>query len=133
MRLTKMLVACAALCAFASPALAIEWRPLEDVKKMVLDRAGKRGSFAEVKREEVEKILSNIKSLDRDEWAREWCKVGLAHESQGDALVKQGAPAKEIAETYLLAFNYCMLGRYPVATSPGKKEAYANSVRQYRK
>ncbi len=133
MKVIRTLAACAALAALACPALAVEWRPLDEVKQMVLDRAGKRGSFAEVKPDEVKQILDNIKTLDRDEWAREWCKVGLKHEAEGDELVKKGAPAKEIAETYHLAFNYCMLGRYPVASSPGKKEAYQHSVRQYRK
>ncbi len=117
----------------AFPAAAVEWRPLEEVKTEVLSRTGKRGAFAEVRRDEVEAILQSIHSLDRDEWAREWCKTGLKHEAEGDARAKQGAPAHELAEHYNLAFNYCMLGRYPTASSPGKKEAYAHSVRQYRK
>ena len=133
MRFTSILAAGAAFAALALPAAAVEWRPLDEVKKMVLQNTGHRGAFAGVKREDVETILANIKSLDRDEWAREWCKVGLAYEARGDERAKAGAPAKELAETYELAFNYCMLGRYPVASSPGKKEAYQHSVRQYRK
>ena len=69
----------------------------------------------------------------RDEWAREWCKVGLEHEKHGDERARAGAPSKELAEIYHSAFAYCMLGRYPVASSPGKREAYQHSVRQYRK
>ena len=133
MTLRKCVMSAIAVGLFGGSVHAEEWRSLDDVKKMVVERAGKRGSFAEVKRGDVEQILSNIKTLDRDEWAREWCRTGLKYEGEGDALVKSNAPRKEIAETYLLAFNYCMLGRYPVATSPGKKEAYLHSVRQYRK
>jgi len=133
MNLGKILIVAIAACLAPSLAPAEEWRSLDDVKKMVLERAGKRGSFAEVKRSEVERILNNIKTLDRDEWAREWCRTGLKYEAEGDALVKGNATRKEVAETYHLAFNYCMLGRYPAATSAGKKEAYQHSVRQYRK
>lgn len=129
----KIMIAALATGLLGGAAYAEEWRSLDDVKKMVLERAGKRGSFAEVKRSDVEQILSNIKTLDRDEWAREWCRTGLKYEAEGDALVKRKARRAEIAETYHLAFNYCMLGRYPTATSAGKKEAYLHSVRQYRK
>ncbi len=133
MRLKSTLAACAALCALAAPAAAVEWRALNEVKAFVLERAGHRGAFAGVKKEDVEAILKNINSLERDEWAREWCKIGLEYEAQGDARAKAGASAKELADIYQLAFNYCMLGRYPTASSPGKKEAYQHSVRQYRK
>ncbi len=133
MGIEKLLIAAVVACIGGSAAHALEWRSLDDVKKMVLERAGKRGVFAEVKRSDVEQILNNIKTLDRDEWAREWCRSGLKYEAEGDALVKGNANRREIAEVYHLAFNYCMLGRYPVATSAGKKEAYQHSVRQYRK
>ena len=59
-------------------------------------------------------------SLDRDHWAEAWCKVGLDYEAQGDARAKQGASGKELADIYFLASDYCRVGRYPVANSPGK-------------
>ncbi len=133
MRIGTLVMAAVTACLITGTAHAVEWRSIDDVKKMVLERAGKRGSFAEVKRGDVEQILNNIKTLDRDEWAREWCRTGLKYEAEGDTLAKGGASHQEIAEVYHLAFNYCMLGRYPTATSPGKKEAYFHSVRQYRK
>ena len=106
MRVGRILIAALAACLGGGAAIAEEWRSLDDVKKMVLERAGKRGSFAEVKRGDVEQILNNIKTLDRDEWAREWCRTGLKYEAEGDALVKSKAGRHEIAETYNLAFNY---------------------------
>jgi esterase FrsA len=108
-------------------------RSLEDVKKEVLRRAAHHSPFEGVRRDDVEKIVAALKNLDHDHWAAEWSKVGLEYEVRGDALAKQGAAAKQIADTYMLGFNYCSLGRYPVATSPGKQDAYRHSLRIFRK
>ena len=117
-----------------APTLAgAQVRTLEEVKAEVMRRAGKINPFDGVKADEAKQILDNIKSLDKDEWAREWCKTGLAYEAKGDELEKKGAPAKEIAETFHHGFEYCMLGRYPSPTSPGKLEAYQHSMRLFRK
>jgi esterase FrsA len=103
------------------------------VKTDVVRRAAHHSPFEGVRRDDVEKIVAGLMSLDRDHWAEQWCKVGLAYEAKGDALAKQRAGAKEIGDTYLLGFNYGSLGRYPVASTPGKKEAYRHSVRMFRK
>jgi dienelactone hydrolase len=46
---------------------------------------------------------------------------------------RAGADGKELADIYFLASDYCRIGRYPVASSPGKKQAHAHSVRMFRK
>ncbi|HKA43847.1 MAG TPA: alpha/beta fold hydrolase [Burkholderiales bacterium] len=108
-------------------------RTLDEVKKEVLRRAAHHSPFEGVRRDDVEKIVGGLTSLDRDHWAEQWCKVGLAYEVRADALEKQAANGKEVGDTYFLAFNYCSLGRYPVASTPGKKEAYKHSLRMFRK
>ena len=108
-------------------------RTLDYVKKEVLRRAGQHSPFESVRREDVEGIVAGLASLDKDHWAERWSKVGLSYEEKGDALAKSGAAAKEIADTYMLGFNYCSLGRYPAATTPGKKQAYQHSLRIFRK
>ena len=108
-------------------------RTLDDVKKEVLRRAGRVSPFEEVRRDDVEKIVAGLTSLDRDHWAERWSKVGLEYEAKADALAKQNAGAKEISDTYFLAFNYCSLARYPVASTPGKREAYKHSLRMFHK
>ena len=115
------------------PASGAEMRSLDEVKAEVMRRAGKINPFDSVKPEEAKQILDQIKTLDKDEWAREWCKVGLVYEAKGDELVKKGAPALEIADTFHHGFHYCMLGRYPSPTSPGKLESYHHSMRLFRK
>ncbi len=108
-------------------------RTLDEVKAEVLRRAAHHSPFEGVRRDDAEKIMAALTSLDRDHWAGEWAKVGLDYEARGDALAKQGADGKQISDTYMLGFNYCSLGRYPVASTPGRKEAYRHSLRIFRK
>ena len=108
-------------------------RTLDEVKKEVLRRAGQHSPFEGVRKVDVEKIVGGLTSLDKDHWAERWSAVGLEYEGKADALAKQGGAGKEIADTYMLAFNYCSLGRYPAATTPGKKEAYRHSLRMFHK
>lgn len=108
-------------------------RALEDVKTEVMRRAGKINPFDHIKPDDAKAILATIRTLDRDEWAAAWCKVGLDYEARGDLRAKQKAPAKELAELYMLATNYCQIGRYPTYSTSGKRAAYEHSVRQFRK
>ena len=108
-------------------------RSLDEIKKEVMRRAGHINPFEGIRREDVEQIVAALASLDRDHWAAAWCKVGLAYEEKADARAKAGAPGKELAELYTLAFEYCHIARYPVPSSPGKEEAYRHSLRLFRK
>ena len=130
----QMLAACAAGVLFMAsiPANAQE-RSLDDVKKEIMRRAARINPFEGILREDAEAIVNSLTSLDRDHWAEQWCKVGLGYEAKGDELVKQGASGKQVGDLYFMAFNYCRIGRYPVASTPGKKEAYRHSLRTFRK
>jgi esterase FrsA len=108
-------------------------RSLDEIKKEVMRRAGHINPFEGIRRDDAEQVLDALTSLDRDQWAAAWCKVGLAYEEKADARARAGAPGKELAEFYTLAFEYCHIGRYPVASTPGKKEAYQHSLRLFRK
>ena len=108
-------------------------RSLDEIKQEVLRRAGKINPFNHIRPDDAKRIVASLTSLDRDHWAEAWCKVGLDYEAQGDARAKQGARGKELADIYFLASDYCRVGRYPVANSPGKRKAYLDSVRMYRK
>jgi dienelactone hydrolase len=108
-------------------------RTLDEVKQEVLRRAPRINPFEGIKREDAEAIVKSLTSTDRDHWAEQWCRVGLKYEAEGDALAKQNGDAKKLGELYEMAFNYCRIGRYPVASTPSKKEAYRNSVRMYLK
>jgi pimeloyl-ACP methyl ester carboxylesterase len=108
-------------------------RTLDEVKAEFMRRAGKLNPFEDIKREDAEKVMAALKSLDKDHWAEEWSKIGLGYEAKGDAAAKAGASGKELAEIYMHAFDACRVGRYPSPTSPGKLQAFEHSLRMFRK
>jgi len=131
---TPALVACGIAASLAAaPEAAAQNRSLEEIKTEVMRRAGRINPFEGIRREDAERVLASLTSLDRDEWAQAWCKIGLDYEAKGDALAKQDAGDKALAEQYMLAFSNCMIARYPVPSTPGKLEAYRHSVRMFRK
>jgi esterase FrsA len=108
-------------------------RSLEEVKAEFLRRAGRLNPFEDIRRDDAERVMKALQNLDKDHWAQEWSKIGIAYEEQGDARAKAGAPAAELAELYMHAFDACRVGRYPTPDSPGKLAAYKNSLRMFRK
>src|SRR5229473_1225339 len=50
-------------------------------------------------------VMDALTSLDRDHWAEQWCKIGLAYEAKGDAHAKAGAARAELAELYTMGFD----------------------------
>jgi esterase FrsA len=109
-------------------------KTLDEIKAEVLRRADKHLSpFNHVRLEDAQRVVRALKSLDRDHWAEEWCRAGLPYETKGDELDQARAGAAEIGEAYYNAFELCRMGRYPCASTPGKKQAYRHSLRIYRK
>jgi len=134
--ITQHLLVCtvaAALSLAAVPPAGAQERSLDEIKKEVMRRAGRINPFEGIRREDAERVMNALTSLDRDEWAKLWCEIGLAYEAKGDERLKAGADGRELAELYTLAFDNCRIGRYPVASTPGKKEAYRHSLRAFRK
>jgi len=117
----------------AAPMAPAQERSLDEIKTEVMRRAGRINPFEGIRRDDAEQVVNALTSLDRDHWAAAWCKVGLAYEGKADARAKAGASGQELAELYTLAFEYCHIARYPVASTPGKKEAYGHSLRLFRK
>jgi esterase FrsA len=116
----------------AKPAGSRE-RTLEEVKAEFMRRAGKLSPFEDIRREDAERVMNALNSLDKDLWAQEWSKIGLGYEEKADARAKAGAPGAELAELYMHAFDACRVGRYPTPNSPGKLQAYQHSLRMFRK
>ncbi len=108
-------------------------RTLDEVKTEVLHRAGRFSPFESIRPDDAATVVKALTSLDRDHWAQEWCRVGLAYEAKADARAKAGAPRTELAELFLLGFDACRVGRYPAPTSSGQLEAYRHSLRLFRK
>jgi esterase FrsA len=108
-------------------------RSLDEVKAEFMRRAGRLNPFEDIRREDAERVMNALTSLDKDHWAQEWSKIGLAYEEKADARAKVGAAGTELAEMYMHAFDACRVGRYPTPNSPGKLEAFKHSLRMFRK
>jgi pimeloyl-ACP methyl ester carboxylesterase len=109
-------------------------KTLDEIKQEVLRRSEKSLSpFNHVSHAHAKAVVAALRSLDKDHWAEEWSRVGLPYEAKGDELAKKGAPRTEIAAAYRTGFELCRMGRYPCASTPGKKQAYQHSLRIYRK
>jgi len=108
-------------------------RSLDEVKAEFMRRAGRLNPFEDIRREDAQRVMNALTSLDGGRWAAEWSKIGHEYEERGDARTKAGAPGAELAELYMHAFDACRVGRYPTPNSPGKLEAYKHSLRMFRK
>src|SRR5215469_9324395 len=108
-------------------------RSLDEVKAEVLRRAGRFSPFESIRPQDAAAVMGALTSLDRDHWAEQWCRIGLAYEAEGDARAKAGAGGEELAELFLQGFDTCRVGRYPAPTSPGQLDAYDHSLRLFRK
>jgi esterase FrsA len=108
-------------------------RTLEEVKAEFLRRAGRLNPFEDIRREDAERVMNALTSLDKDHWAEEWCNVGLVYEKKADDSVNAGASDQKLAELYMLGFDACRVGRYPTPSSLGKLAAYHHSLRIFSK
>ncbi len=109
-------------------------KTLDEIRQEMLRRSEKRLSpFNHVRLEDAQRVAQALKNLDRDHWAEEWCKAGLPYEAKGDELAARGADRRETGDAYYNAFELCRMGRYPCASTPGKKQAYQHSLRIFRK
>src|ERR1700734_2114721 len=82
-------------------------RSLDEVKGEFMRRVGRLSPFEEIRRDDAEGVRSALKSLDKDEWAAEWSKIGSGYEEKADARAKDGAAHAELAELYMHAFDAC--------------------------
>lgn len=108
-------------------------RTLEQVKADILRRAGRSSPLEHIGPGDAEAAVAALHSFDRDHWAAVWCDIGRRHESRGDALLLEGGDGKAAAEAYFLAYANYRTGRYPVASTQGKQEAYRHSLRCFHK
>jgi len=113
-----------------SPARA---RPLEEVKSETIRRAGKFNPLDGINVEDGPAVANALKSLDRDEWAAAWSKLGTRADTEGTKLEKEGGDKKRVRELYMLAFNYFRIARYPCPVSDATQKAYENSLASFKK
>ena len=112
-----------------SPARA---RPLKEVKAETIRRAGKLNPLEGIHPEDGVAVANALTSLDRDDWAAQWSKLGDRAQADAEKLEKSGGEAKLVRDLYLLAFNYFRIARYPCPISEATQKAYERSLVSFR-
>jgi pimeloyl-ACP methyl ester carboxylesterase len=89
------------------------------------------GPVSGLKSEDAREALSNIHSLDRDEWAAAWSAIGDRYDKRAKS--EEAAKNNDAArEDYFWAFRYYTAARWPVPNSTGKQKAYQNALAAFR-
>ncbi len=76
--------------------------------------------------EDVRAILGAIASLDRDEWGREWARMGQRYADKAQAAEK--SDPKRAADDYIMAWRFFGFGAWPTQNSPAKQAAFEKSI-----
>lgn len=102
-------------------------RTLDELKEEVQARADRRTyPVAALDPAEVKEALSNLKSLDRDEWAAVWSAMGDKHVAAAKAAVANDR--RTASRQYRDAVEYYLFARFPLENSPGKSKAYEQAL-----
>lgn len=105
-------------------------RTLEELKAEAQARADRNAyPLIGLKPAEVREALERLASLERDEWAASWSRIGDRYLAKGSAEVA-GAPRQADAD-FLQAWLYYSFARWPVPNSPGKQRAYEKALEAY--
>jgi esterase FrsA len=133
-RLCQIAVPVALIFLAAIPAAAqmAPTRTWEELKAETQRRVDKNlGPVGGLKSEDAREALSNIHSLDRDEWAAAWSAIGDRYEKR--ARSEEAAKNNDAArDDYFWAFRYYTAARWPVPNSPGKQKAYQSALASFR-
>src|SRR3984957_15427778 len=107
-------------------------RTWEELKQETQRRVDKNlGPVGGLKSEDAKEALSNIHSLDRDEWAAAWSSIGGRYNAgaKSEEADKNSTAARD---DYFWAFKYYTAARWPVPNSMGKHKAYLNALAAFR-
>jgi Esterase FrsA-like len=102
-------------------------RTLEELKAEAQARADRNGyPLIGIRPEDAREALSHITSLDRDDWAAAWSRIGDRHFDLAETLAPTDRARADAA--YLSAWRLYSFARWPVPNSPGKQRAYQKAL-----
>lgn len=102
-------------------------RPISDLWEMWKPRVKMRiYPFKYARYEDVERVMTDMTSYDRDKWASAWSTAARPYEEKAVQAEKAG-DTESAKENYLLAYQYYRLARFPTINSEGKRQAYRKS------
>jgi esterase FrsA len=102
-------------------------RTLDEIKAEAITRA-ENGMYPLIGLDpgDVREAFASINRMDDDEWAAAFSKIANRYMVQGKAL--ETSDATKASAAYVRAWRLYSFGRWPVPSSPGKKEAYAKAL-----
>jgi hypothetical protein len=110
-----------------------ESRPMDEVKRELLKRAKEqRNPFLYTIYEEVAPVIDQLRSVDREDWARAFIALAAPHEKRAASAEADGDHATAMRH-YLIAYDCYHVARYPAPNSPGKLAAYRKSQEDFLK
>src|ERR1700689_3197365 len=127
--LPGLIVLLATISAGAQMAPTRTWEELKQETQRRVDK--NLGPVGGLKSDDAREALSNIHSLDRDEWAAGWSAIAQRY----DKRAKDEESSNNIAaarDDYSWAFKYYTVARWPLPNSPGKEKAYQNALAAFR-
>ena len=102
-------------------------RPMDEVKNELLERAREnRNPFLYTIYDEVAPVINELRSVDREEWARAFSSLAVPHQERAVKAETVG-DTQTAKKEYLIAYDYNHVARYPAPNSPGKLAAYRRS------
>jgi pimeloyl-ACP methyl ester carboxylesterase len=103
---------------------------LEELKAEVQRRAEARRHPVNVyDPAEIRAGLATLSSKSEDDWASTWMAIGDRHLAA--ARREQETDPEAALSSYLSAYRYYVLGRWPTPTSPGKRESYRKGLEAF--
>jgi len=118
--------------AISAAAQVAPTRSWDELKQETQRRVDKNlGPVGGLKSEDAREALSNIHSLDRDEWAAGWSAIAERYDkrAQSEEAAKNNDTARD---DYFWAFRYYTVARWPVPNSAGKQKAYLAALAAFR-
>ena len=105
-------------------------RTIEEIKLEAVKRA-QTGMYPMIglNPADVEEAFTSIKTRDKDEWATAFMHVADRYMAEGKSLEKT-EPEKANAD-FVRAWRIYSFGRWPIPSSPKKKESYAKAIEAF--
>ena len=108
-------------------------RPMDEVRAELLGRAKEnRNPFLYTVYHEVAPVIEGLRSVDREQWAAAFSALAAPYEEKAAAAEAKGETAAAM-RSYLIAYDYYHVARYPAPNSPGKLQAYRKSQENFLK
>src|SRR5258707_15301584 len=120
------------LCCVPNPVAAQEKaeRTIEEIKVEAVKRA-QTGMYPMIGLDpaDVEDAFGSVKTRDKDEWALAFMRVADRYMAEGKSF-ENSDPAKANAD-FIRAWRVYSFGRWPIPSSPKKKESYAKAIEAF--